>query len=230
MFHLLTRFCALIFIFILTYFILSKNKTENKEINLVPTASSAPIPTESPIPTSMPKPTIKATPKITGNISSGWRLTVYYTPVEKYHGGEEEHVAGIGSFSKLFLDLVRLEGVGKISKGPHENKYIHHTDQLGFWLTQQPLDAQGKVLVAFRTMAAPIDIKFGTKVKIYSCEDIVKQICNQISNYTWTVSDRFGDTSKKKHLDLYIGEEDQENFLQSSPYIFQSLNSSVAFY
>jgi len=205
--------------------------------------TTTPEPTETPVvqnsvpptmtalqsPTLKPsaKPTTKPSPTISGTLSDGWRLTVYYTPVELYHGGPEEHVPDIGSFPEKFLDLVRLEGVGKISKGPHAGRYLHQTDELGFWLTDAPLDARGKKLVQFQTMAAPQNVNFGTKVKIQTCGNISKPVCDQISSYVWTVSDRFGDDPSEKHFDLYIGEEDRENYLQTHPLIFAANNASV---
>lgn len=184
-------------------------------------ASSSPSPT----PTLVPKATVKPTPN--GSVSNGWRLTVYYTPVEQYHSGEEEHVPGVGSMSKAFLEILRLEGVGKISKGPHTGKYLHYTPALGYWLTEEPLDAQGKTLIKMKTMAAPSNIKFGTQVKILDCGNISKPACGQISNLTWVVSDRFGDDPNEKHFDLYIGEEDRENFLKNHPLVFASDNAIV---
>lgn len=196
-----------------------------------------PVSTELPQPTATPAPSMAPTPQptkipapVTQKSSTGWRLTVYYTPVEKYHGGEEEHVPGIGSFPSDFLEIVRLEGVGKISYGPHAGKYLHQTDNLGYWLTDAPQDAQGKPLIPMKTAAAHSSIKFGSKVKILSCGDIPDTACSQLMNVEWVVNDRFQYQDSAKHLDLYIGEEDRENFLDSHPLIIDSQNAEVAVY
>jgi len=43
------------------------------------------------------------------------------------------------------------------------------------------------------------------------------------------VTDRFGAGTVGKHLDLYIGEENRENFLKTSPYMFAAKNAHVEF-
>lgn len=177
---------------------------------------------------------------------SDWKLTVYYTPVEKYHAGDMQQILGctqsscaegqvsLGEHPSSFLEIVRLEGVGRLTEGTYAGSYLHWTPQMGYWLTAAPLDAQGNTLIPFRSAASDATVKFGTEFKIVDCgvrlpggQSLSWATCEQIMNRQWVVTDRFHDDSKPKHIDLYIGEEDRENFLYSNPFVFSLEKANI---
>jgi 3D (Asp-Asp-Asp) domain-containing protein len=167
--------------------------------------------------------------------TGGWRVTTYYTPVERYHGGAGETVHGcttidctngdatLGTFPADFVETVRTEGAGRLTSGPNAGRYLNWADDTGFWLDSAPRDAQGQPLAALRTAAAdPSVLPAGTTFRLASCgtnaDAISAPACSQLKQATWRVSDQFGSPAGgAKHIDLYLGEEDRPNFEQSSP-------------
>ena len=204
-----------------------KPNTQSTPLPVFAAASPTPVFTTTPSPTKAAKIIPTTAPQV--NSTNGWHLTVYYTPVEKYHSGEQEHVPGVGSFSKAFLDLVRLEGVGKISNGPHAGRYLQRGGENGFYIVDSPLDARGGALVAFKSAAMTESTNFGTKIKIVSCGGAPAIVCNKIKSAEWEVVDRFGYDAGSRHIDLYIGEENSENFL-ASELVFEAKNAEVTIY
>jgi hypothetical protein len=179
--------------------------------------------------------------------SGEWGITVYYTPVEQYYSGEVEIVIGcsaygcsssgeLGRFPKTFLEVVRVEGVGKISHGPRAGMYIHWTEPTGYWISEKPLSATGQPLVAWQSAAAGIQYQFGSSFRIVDCgvdtvgkKAIASNICRQITSRQWIVDDRFGRDTVQKRIDLYIGEQDRERFIQEHPFMFAAQNAKIEF-
>lgn len=254
---------ALIIIFVIGgVLILSFSGSNNfVQTSQTPVSSSMPSPDESVEPeqpassSNTPKPVSSAKPTTSTSqggaglpAQSGWILTVYYTPVQSYHGGPEESISGcptedcdnpqsLGSYPKSFLDLIATEGVGKITSGQYAGKYMHYTDDTGYWLSPAPLDAQGKPLVKFITAAVPSNVAKGTRIEITACgtaegsnKPVPEVVCSAIKSSRWVATDEFYNDPKNKHIDLYIGEEDRENYLNTNPYVFASYNASVKLY
>lgn len=170
----------------------------------------------------------------------GWNVTVYYTPVEQFHGGESTTITNengtIGSYPSDFLEIVKVEGVGKITSGEHAGSYLHWTPSLGYWLTEEPLDAQGNMLIPFKTAASYSNVESGTHINITDCgrqtatsTKLPQEICETIKSADWVVTDRFHTEMDEKHIDLYIGEEDRVDFT-TSPFYFALEDVNIILY
>ncbi len=180
--------------------------------------------------------------------ASEWNITVYYTAVEKFHHGRQAKVLGcpemgcdqksiIGTFPYEFLRIVQEEGTGRISDGKYSGRYLCWSGGSGFWLDSAPRDAQGGSLKPWVSAAADADVmNFGATFRILNCgkddtdnSDIDPSTCNRLKGSPWTITDRFEKgLGGKHHLDLYIGEEDQENFIKSSPKVISVKSATIS--
>src|SRR5436309_1055531 len=82
--------------------------------------------------------------------SGGWEISIYYTPVERYHTGVPKAVTGcltitckngtavIGTYPKDFVAAVKEEGNGRITSGAHAGQYLNWSVGIGFWLDSAP--------------------------------------------------------------------------------------------
>lgn len=176
-----------------------------------------------------------------------FRITVYYTPVESFHNGDQVSIWGctsigcesgqqfLGSFPSSFIDAVRMEGVGRITTGPYAGKYLNGSIRGGFWVSNFPPDGYGGSLQAFRTAAADDYVMpQGTRFRLVEpfTEEggwpVASSVAKKLRSTVWEVQDHFeagygGDF----HLDLYIGEEDRFDFIVTSPYIIALENTGV---
>lgn len=163
----------------------------------------------------------------------GWTVTVYYTAVAAYHGGELERVRGcpqfecdggspavdLGAFPATFVRAVHDEGTGRISAG----RYLNWSVDVGYWLDTAPRDSAGGALEPWRTAAAdPGVLTAGNRFTITSCgsgEDVSPQVCDRIRDAEWTVRDEFTPgLGGERHVDVYIGEETGPGFTDSDWY------------
>ena len=179
--------------------------------------------------------------------SDDWEISVYYTAVESYHGGPREEVRGcpdiecsnsdvvLGTYPSEFVKAVKDEGTGRITSGARAGMYLNWSIDVGYWLDSQPRDARGLVLIPYVSAAADEDVPYVTRIKIESCGvDVINKapidadICGQITLASWVVRDRFTVKNVGKHIDLYIGEEDREDFVQSSKRSIHVINATVA--
>ncbi|GAC1574797.1 MAG: hypothetical protein NVS3B9_6850 [Candidatus Doudnabacteria bacterium] len=176
----------------------------------------------------------QSTPTIYGsNISTGWQLTVYYTPVEDYYGGTPTSVYGcanpyqsncsdyLGVHKSDFVNVTKIEGSSKLTSGPYPGKYLSYSPDRGFGIEDTPRGADGNTVVPFSSAAADPSIAMQTSFKIIDCgrEDsgslVDPAFCDKIKNSNWKVTDRFALGSVGKHFDLYIGEENSSTFRYS---------------
>lgn len=161
-----------------------------------------------------------------------WRVTVYYTPVEKFHHGDVIEVRGhpdltseadvaLGEFPSHFVSAVREEGGGRISTGPHAGQYLKWSWDTGFWLDTSTRDTAGDPLVPFET-AAVDGIERGTSLRLVDCgvDDAGSAAdpaaCAQLRESEWVVRDEFTPgLGGERHVDLYLGEESSPGFTES---------------
>lgn len=166
----------------------------------------------------------------------GWRVTVYYTPVEEFHDGEptpvrgrpdleSEEQADLGSFRSGFVDTVREEGGGRIFDGPHAGMYLNWSRDIGFWLDSSTRDTAGRPLVPFET-AAVDGIARGTPLRPVTCgvdddgSPAAAEPCDRFRAAEWMVRDEFTPgLGGERHADLYIGEETGPGFTASELWV-----------
>lgn len=173
----------------------------------------------------------------TGKASDGgWGLTVYYTPVEEFHGGEPVTVRGrpslgseaeedLGTYPSGFVDAAQGEGGGRITSGPHAGNYLNWSWNIGFWLDTSTRDAGGDPLVPFET-AAVDDIEPGTPLKLVACGvdgsgmPAKSEPCQQLRSADWVVRDKFTPgLGGERRVDLYLGEQDRPDFTTSKLWV-----------
>ena len=183
--------------------------------------------------------------------SSGWELTVYYTPVESYHGGTPTQVYGcptincdsasatqyLGTFPSDFLDKVQQEGAGEITDGQDASTpYLNWTyDGNGYyWLDTAPRSASGAPLVPWQSSAAASNYPFGTQWSVTSCgtnddgTPVDPTMCQKVKASTWEVVDRFeAGISTNQHADLYVGLEDRANYENTAPQYFDWIGAAT---
>ena len=180
--------------------------------------------------------------------TDGWELSTYFTPVETYYGGAPTAVVGctelecthgqelLGRFPADFVRTVREEGTGRITSPSvrPEATHLNWSINVGYWLDTAIRDARGAVLQAYVSVAADPAIPYVTAVSVLACgrdavepEVIPAAVCDRIRTADWVVGDRFTAGAVGKHLDLYIGEQDQRDFIALSPRAIHVLDASV---
>jgi len=184
-------------------------------------------------------------PAVAARVSSAsWHITVYYTAVEStavesYHPSPSQEVRGcldldcsmrenqlIGVYPSDFNQAVMDEGTWGITSGNNAGKYLNWSYDVGYWLDTASRDSYGGALKPYVSSAAdPRLLPRGTKFKVLSCggdtdtgEPPDPTVCKSFKQANWVISDEFTPgLGGRKHLDLYIGEEDQEDFTDTSP-------------
>lgn len=173
--------------------------------------------------------------------SGGWEVSIYYTPVERYHTGMPKPVTGclaiackrgsavIGTYPGDFVTAVKEEGNGRITSGSHAGQYLNWSADVGYWLDSAPRDDRGGVLTPYLSAAADQSVPFSTAFRVLDCgtdldsgDAIDANVCARLKAVTWVVRDRFSDPASGKHVDLYIGEEDIPNFYNRSPNVIDN--------
>ncbi len=175
-------------------------------------------------------------------------VTVYYTPVEVYHGGLSQPVWGfttiggesgrvlLGSYPEGFIAAVRMQGSGRITSGTYAGKYLNGSFGGGFWLSEFAPDAYGAPLQPFRTAACDDSVlapgtRFKLKKPLLESGGVAvsSAASRKLLASTWEVQDHFeagygGDF----HIDLYIGEEDRAGFTTDNPFYVALENVIIA--
>lgn len=172
-------------------------------------------------------------------LSAGWRITVYYTPVESFHSGPRKRVRGcpvygcgrpkadLGSYPESFIEAVRTEGAGRITSGPHKGRYLAWSRRVGqFWLDEAAKDATGRPLRPWVTAAADRSVlRRGSRFVITACgrgragRPVPPEVCARFRAARWTVADVFAPGyGGAHHADVYIGEETGPGFTKSPLY------------
>ena len=191
---------------------------------------------------------------VTGEVraSRGWELTVYYTPVESYHGGAPTKVYGcptidcdstsatqhLGTFPSDFLAKVQQEGAGEITDGQDAaTPYLNWTyDGNGYyWLDTAARSASGAPLVPWQTSAAASTYPFGTTWNVTGCgansgdyTAVDPAMCQKVKASTWVVKDRFeAENSTNQHADLYVGLEDRPDYENTAPQYFDWVGATT---
>ncbi|GAA3668446.1 hypothetical protein C8D88_102658 [Lentzea atacamensis] len=171
-------------------------------------------------------------PPASGGTDEGWRVTVYYTAVERFHSGPAVPVRGcpvidcehgdelLGTFPQSFAKAVKDEGTGRTSAG----RYLNWSHDKGYWMDDAPRDAFGRPLRPFVSAAAD-GLRHGSRIKLVSCgqtpvgANVDFAVCQKLVSSSWEITDEFtpglgGD----RHLDLYLGEETGPRFTESPWY------------
>lgn len=180
--------------------------------------------------------------------STGWTFTTYYTAVESLHSGPPVTVVGcrvrncshghnrLGRFPRDFVEAVKAEGTGRITRGTHRGRYLEWSYDVGYWLDTAPLDTDGRPLRPFITAAADPDaLPKHTKFRIVNCgkeeEDrsaINSGACRKFRDARWTILDAFTPgLGGRRHIDLYVGEENRRDFVNDSPYSITTIGSAI---
>lgn len=169
---------------------------------------------------------------VRGEPSKGWLITVYYTAVEKYHGGSFAEVYGcldiacvagnqsLGRYPVGFADAVRDEGTGRITSGPHTGLFLNWSYNSGYWLGNVPQDSRGEPLEPFVSAAADRDVlAMDSRFSVVDCgttesgEPPPNEVCAKIGTAGWQIRDEFTPgLGGPHHVDLYIGEESGPGF------------------
>lgn len=164
----------------------------------------------------------------------GWHITVYYTAVESFHHQALESVYGcptqqcekgdtpLGQYPGDFISVVKQEGTGRITSGRYTGAYLNWSYDVGFWIDSVAADTHGNKLTPYVSAAADASVlKQSTQFAITSCgtTNISAAVCNKFKSSHFIIRDEFTPgLGGKKHLDIYIGEEDQPNFEDSQTY------------
>ena len=170
-----------------------------------------------------------------GGATGGWHLTVYYTPVESYHGPPLKPIAdcsglAIGKHSLDFLDRVQVEGFGRFVTPIDGSRYLGWDfDHRCWFLARRPVGVGDRPLREWVSAAAASSFATGTGVRVMSCGSNVNEIvCARVRGAAWVVEDHCGGCGDPKHLDLYVGEEDRPDFEDLSPSYFDTRGAVVA--
>lgn len=179
--------------------------------------------------------------------SDGWEISIYYTAVESFHTGPSQQVVGcteidcsmgdevLGSYPQDFVQAVKDEGTGRITSGSYAGRYLNWSIDVGYWLDMQPRDARGLLLRPYLSAAADVEVPYVTPIKLVDCgvdmlngSPVAAEVCSRMVAAEWVVRDRFTVGSVGKHLDLYVGEEDQPAFVETSPNAVHSVGATVS--
>ena len=220
-------------------------------MHIIPTSTGPPVPRFAILPILLGLALLTLLFTEYARASSGWELTVYYTPVESYLGGAPTEVYGcptincdsslatqdLGSFPSDFLAKVRQEGAGEITDGQDASTpYLNWTYAGGgyYWLDTAPRDASGGALVPWQTSSAASTYPFGTAWNVTNCgtnsdgTPVEQTMCQEVLGSSWTVSDRFeAGISTNQHADLYVGLEDRPNYENTAPQYFDWIGATT---
>ncbi|MEV0901715.1 hypothetical protein [Actinoplanes sp. NPDC049802] len=168
-------------------------------------------------------------------LSTGWKITVYYTAVEEFHHDDPVPVTGcprldcengddhLGEYPESFVNAVEAEGTGKTLSG----RFLNWSYDTGFWLDDAPRASDGGSLTPFVSAAAdPGVLPQGTGFTIADCgrqEDgsaPPAAVCARLRKAEWRISDEFTPgLGGSRHVDAYIGPETGPGFTESEWYL-----------
>nr|WP_255205451.1 hypothetical protein [Actinomadura sp. BRA 177] len=177
--------------------------------------------------------------------AGGWRVTTYYTALERLYDGERKAVKGctrfhcshgktpLGKYPEDFLKVVQMEGSGRITEGPQRGRYLNWSHSVGFWLDDTTRDSRGRPLKPWTSAAADKSVLArGQRFAIVGCgkdgsdRPIEGKVCEAFQNARWTVTDLFRPGyGGENHADVYIGEE-KGSRLSESPF-YTTLNGAT---
>ncbi len=171
----------------------------------------------------------------TAVVSGGWKITVYYTAVQRFHDGAPETVTGcrgldcahgdedLGEYPEDFVAAVKDEGTGRTASGA----YLNWSYDIGYWLDTAARDTAGAPLRPFVSAAADSGVlPRGATFRIAGCgrtDDGAAppaRVCATLREARWTVTDEFTPgLGGSRHVDVYIGEETGPDFTGSPWYL-----------
>jgi hypothetical protein len=179
----------------------------------------------------------------------GWHLTTYFTALESFYTGAPAAVTGcldasctapgdpgnaLGSYPADFVAAVQTEGTGKITSGNEAGQYLNWSGSQpgsGYWLDMAPRDAQGNALMPYVSAAAFDTYPFGDAFAVLDCGvdsttfmPMDAQACADFQKASWQVRDRFESNTEVKHLDLYLGLQDQAD-MNNDPHFVDQVNA-----
>ena len=181
-----------------------------------------------------------------GTLMTGFRLTVYYTPVESFYGGTLQAIQGcttlncesglqpLGTYPAAFLSEVQMQGSGRITSGAYAGQYLHGSFGGNFWISPIAADAYGSPAVPFETAAADDSVlPRGTRFKLVDPltesggAPLPSSVSDRLLSATWNVQDHFeAGYGGALHIDLYVGEQEQANF-STSPFYLMLVNQTI---
>lgn len=212
-----------------------------------PPSSALPT-TRPPVPTTRPTTTVPTEPS-TGAVRTGIEVTVYYTAVESFHSGPTDEVRGcmvrecefgdadLGTYPRSFVEAVRAEGTGRITSGVHVGRYLNWSFDVGYWLDSIASDSYGNALVPLVTAACDTSVaRRGQKFRLIAPllqdngDPLDARFASQLLAGEWLVNDEFTPgLGGPAHVDVYIGEEDQVDFTETSPKYVDLRNVTLQF-
>jgi len=167
---------------------------------------------------------------------------VYYTAVESFHSGATTAVKGcpdqdcafgnsaLGTYPSTFVKAVKDEGAGRITSGAQAGRYLNWSYDVGYWLDSVPCNTHGNALTPWVSAAADGGVlRQGARFRLQAPlrqddgSAVDGGFAAQLGAATWNVDDQFTPgLGGAGHLDLYIGEENQVNFMSGPRYITMS--------
>ena len=181
-----------------------------------------------------------------GLLMPGFRLTVYYTPVESCYGGAMQAIQGcasigcesgiqpLGTYPSAFLSEVQMQGSGRITSGAYAGQYLHGSFGGGFWIGPIASDAYGSPVRPFETAAADDAVlPRGTRFQLVEPltesggAPLPSAVADRLLSATWNVQDHFeAGYGGALHIDLYVGEQEQAHFA-ASPFYLMLVNQTI---
>ncbi|MFD6986404.1 hypothetical protein ACFWAX_37895, partial [Streptomyces sp. NPDC059956] len=164
---------------------------------------------------------------------SGYTLTVYFTPSERFYPGPRRSIRGQvcaghnlpDSYPAAYLERVGLEGFGKTARGDYLGwDFDRHCY---FTTSASPVGSHENALVPWQSVAAN-HLAPGTRIRVTDCGPGVSgAICARVKSAHWRVDDLCSiGCDDAKHLDLYIGEQTQAAF-ESEDFYFASKGATI---
>lgn len=178
--------------------------------------------------------------------SEGWEISTYHTAVERFYPGPPTPLYGcpnidcvrgdalLGTFAADFIAAVQAEGTGRLSEAVGDSRFLNWSIDNGYWLDTAPRDARGSILQPYVSAAADPDIGYVTALRIAACgtdavtrERLEDSECARFQDARWIVRDRFTAGEVGRRLDLYVGEQDRQDFESSSPRAIHTVGASI---
>lgn len=184
-----------------------------------------------------------------GVVRTGIDVTVYYTAVESFHSGSTTKVSGcmvrecefgsadLGTYPRSFVEAVKAEGAGRITSGAHAGRYLNWSFDVGYWLDTIASDSYGNALVPLVTAACDTSVaRRGQRFRLIAPllqdggDPLDERFASEVLAGNWVVNDEFTPgLGGPGHIDIYIGEEDQVDFTETSPKYVYLRNVTIQF-
>lgn len=149
---------------------------------------------------------------------SGYTITSYSDPQEKFYDGEQIEVfskngSSLGFFKKDFLEQVKIDGSGVLEG--EDTRFLHYDfsvdDNITYYLADYSLGAWDNKLNNWTQEKPSIAIKppleHDTKIRIRSVgpNDNPAWVNDLLLSKTFYVDDKFYGVGNEKRIDIYVG-------------------------